>query len=100
LMLIISKKFYFVAYEKLRILKIITIGMTIYLIGTLISFDSIILSISFKIVLLISFPFLLYFLNFFRATELAGYRKIISETLNSKRRLLHGEKKEEKKTNL
>jgi len=100
LMLIISKKFYSVAYEKLRILKIISIGMTIYLIGTLISFDSIILSIFFKIVLLISFPFLLYLLNFFRATELAGYRKIISETLNSKRRLLHGEKKEEKKTNL
>lgn len=86
LMLIISRKYYPIQYEKLRIVKIISVGTILYLINNLILFDSLILSIIFKTLLLILFPVVLYFLNFFRSTELIGYRKIISDTFNFKRR--------------
>lgn len=74
-----SKKLYPVRYEKVRIVKIVAIGSLIFLIGVIVSFESTILSVIFKLLLIACYPALLYIFKFFRATELAGYRKIISD---------------------
>ena len=86
LMYWISGKFYTIKYEKNRILKIIFIGTILFVFSNIISVDSMVFSIAIKILLLIFYPVLLYFFNFFRPTELAGYRKLISDSFNSRRR--------------
>ncbi len=86
LMYWISGRIYPISYEKIRILKIVSIGFILYFIGNLISVDSITFSIVIKLSLLFLYPVLLYAFNFFRPTELAGYRKIILDTFNNKRR--------------
>jgi len=86
LMYWISGKMYPIAYEKTRILKIIIIGGLLYLAGSIISVDSLLFSMMFKILLLILYPTLLYIFKFFRPTELAGYRKIVSDTFKFQRR--------------
>lgn len=88
-----SGKIYPIIYEKIRILTIISIGAIIYLVGVTISVRSWVLLITIKIFLLILYPVLLYISNFFRPTELAGYRKLISDTFNRKRRQLNGKEK-------
>lgn len=86
LMYWVSRRIYPIAYEKIRVLKIVMIGIFLFFGGNLIPVNSMIFSITLKILLLISFPFLLYAINFFRSTELVGYRKIILDIFNSKRR--------------
>jgi len=85
LMYRVSGRIYPIGYEKIRILKIISVGLILYLIGNFISVNSLMLSIMIKILLLLSFPIFLYILNFFRSTELSGYRKIILDLLNKGR---------------
>jgi len=85
-MYFVSQRLHFVQYEWHRIFKIIIIGLMLYLLGAWLSFESTIISIIAKLMLIICYPVLLYLLKFFRSTEIAGYKKIILETINRGRR--------------
>ena len=86
LMYWISGKFYTIKYEKIRILKIIIIGTVLFFISYVISVDSVVFSIVIKLLLLVCYPVLLYLFNFFRPTELAGYRKLFLDSFYRERR--------------
>ncbi len=85
-MYFVSQRLHFVPYEWLRIVKIVIIGAALYLLGNWLSFESTIVSLIVKLMLVLSYPIILYLFKFFRATEIAGYQKIITETINRVRR--------------
>lgn len=86
LMYFVSSRLHRVNYEKARIVKIIGVGALLYLLGSFIPITSMHFKIVFKLILLMSYPLLLYFMNFFRETEIAGYKKLIQEAFNRKGR--------------
>jgi len=86
LMYFFSNRLYKVHYEKVRILKIIGIGIFLYCLGISVAFHSVFLTIMMKVFILFCYPFFLYLLNFFRSTEIAGYKKIVKEAFNRKGR--------------
>ncbi|MFZ5516981.1 MAG: lipopolysaccharide biosynthesis protein [Candidatus Zhuqueibacterota bacterium] len=90
-MYIVSSRLYRVNYEKARIVKIVTVGIALYLIGTFVPESPLGMSIILKVGLLISYPILLYTMKFFRHTEIAGYKKLIQEVINRKGRSIHGQ---------
>jgi predicted membrane-bound mannosyltransferase len=90
-MYIVSSRLYRVNYEKARIVKIVTVGVALYLIGTFVPESPLGVSIILKVGILISYPILLYTMKFFRHTEIAGYKKLIKEVINRKGRSIHGQ---------
>lgn len=85
-MCFVSQRLHFVPYEWQRILKIVAIGSLLYVLGSWISFESTLVALIVKFMLILCYPVLLYWFKFFRATEIAGYKKIILETINRGRR--------------
>ncbi|MBC8182064.1 oligosaccharide flippase family protein [candidate division KSB1 bacterium] len=77
LMYFISKKLYPVSYEKKRLLKIFSLGCVIFIIGYTVSFESTLINVTFKILVIICYPVGLYLMKFFRSTEIAAGKKII-----------------------
>lgn len=86
IMYVVSQRLHFVPYEWPRITKIIIIGAGLYLLGNWLTVESTVLSLVVKLILVLSYPVILYRFKFFRATELAGYHKIITETIHRVRR--------------
>ena len=68
--LIINKKLYPVQYEWNRILKIAISSGIVYCLSLIIIWDNILLSIFFKLLILLIFPIIIYFSGFFTDTEL------------------------------
>lgn len=77
---LISTKYYYISYEFNRILKLAAVGILIYLLSNLVVTSSILYSILLKGMLIISFPLLLHFLNFYNPEE----RNMIKEFINVK----------------
>jgi len=71
-----SKDLYYIPFESLKILKVLVVGMVIYLVSLLSSDDNLLISFPFKIALLLSFPISLYFLKFFEPIELMRIKNI------------------------
>lgn len=61
----ISNKLYYIRYEIFRVLKIFLTAIGLYLFSLIITLDSILFSILLKGLLLLSFPVVLYFTNFY-----------------------------------
>lgn len=74
-----SQKFYKINYEIPKIIKILVVAIVLYFASLITNYTNIILGVAIKIGLLASFPFLLYFWNFFERIELLrikqGYKK-------------------------
>jgi O-antigen/teichoic acid export membrane protein len=86
LMYFTAQKLYPIKYEKMRLLKILTAGVFIYTISHLIQIDSIWLSVILKMLLIASFPLLLYVLRFFLQQEIDAVKAQFGRFFYLKRR--------------
>ncbi len=66
----VSLKLYPINYEYKRLWKIVIVGLSIYLLSLLTVSSRLFLSLSIKTIILISYPFILFFLGFFEKREL------------------------------
>jgi O-antigen/teichoic acid export membrane protein len=79
----ISKKIYPIEYEWIRLIKIFLISLFIFIICLLISIDSVIISGFIKTILIIvSYPSLLYIFRFFRKDEKEKIKQLIKDNLH------------------
>jgi len=65
-----SQKYYYIPYEVGKIIKMITIGLLIILIAIPVNDLNLLYRLIIKTVLIFSYPFLLYFFNFYEKVEL------------------------------
>jgi len=65
-----SNRLYKISYENLKIVKLIVVSTGLYMCSLIVSDVGWFLSILFKLILLIVFPFLLYFLKFYEPVEI------------------------------
>jgi O-antigen/teichoic acid export membrane protein len=72
----ISLHFYPISYEKLRILKIILTGFLLYCPLFFTHFGSTVESVGIKLILLFSYPFILYLMRFYKEDELKKIKEI------------------------
>jgi len=77
LMYFISKKLYSITYETKRLLKIVALGSIIFIFGYMISFESILINVLYKILIIVCYPVGLYLMKFFRTTEIEAMKKIL-----------------------
>ncbi len=66
----IAQRYYFIPYEINKVIKIIVVGLGIVGIAFLFTIDNLFLSLSLKMLLTLSFPIILYYLNFFEDVEI------------------------------
>ena len=71
-----SNKFYRIDYEITKILKMLIVSILLYLISLLTNDIIMYIAIIIKLLLIISFPFILYFLKFYEDIELITIKKI------------------------
>jgi len=76
-----ANKKYFIPYEWKRIFVLITMAVFVVVIGYEISYFVLWLRIVIKTVLLISFPFILYFLGFYDKIEIESIKAVIAKML-------------------
>ncbi len=79
---VVNLHFWYIPYEYKRLLKIIIIWIGTYGIGFIIELPTIWLNLTFKLVLLLLFPLILYFLHFFEPQEIKAIKKIVNSELN------------------
>jgi O-antigen/teichoic acid export membrane protein len=72
-----AQKYYRIPYEMGKVFKMILVAGLLYGIASLITFDSIFLLIGFKLLLILCFPFLLYFWKFYEDIELTTIKRIL-----------------------
>jgi O-antigen/teichoic acid export membrane protein len=72
----ISNRVYRVEYEAKRIFRVLFLAIGIYVLGSLIAFDSVYLAIAVKVVLLASLPLLLWLLRMLHPDEIAGLLRV------------------------
>ena len=65
-----SNRLYQIAYEKLKIVKLIAVSVGLYGCSLIASDMALLVTILYKLTLLIVFPFLLYFIKFYEAVEI------------------------------
>ena len=63
---LLSEKFYPVHYEMGKTFVVFLVGSSIYFIATYFTWDNLLISLAFKLFLCLTFPFLLYLLNFLK----------------------------------
>jgi O-antigen/teichoic acid export membrane protein len=71
-----SQKYYFIPYEKNKIVKIFLTGTLLTILAMLANFLPILPAIGIKLILLIIFPIILYFWNFYEDIELLRMKEI------------------------
>ena len=81
----ISQKLYYIPFELLKITKTIIIAMLLYFISLLFSDLNIFFRIIIKMILIISFPFILYFSKFFEPIEILRIQQTWKKWRNPKR---------------
>ncbi len=79
---IYGQRFFYVAYEKGRILKLVLVTALVYGFSYLIRVDSIVLRLVLKLAWVLSFPFLLLSIRFFSAGEMQKGRTFLNKTKN------------------
>jgi len=72
-----SQRFYKINYEIGKITAIIAIGISLYFISLLFNNINIILAIFLKLVLILLFPLILYFFNFYEKIEIQRVKEFI-----------------------
>jgi O-antigen/teichoic acid export membrane protein len=72
-----SLKFYSVAYEWNRIFKLSVVAIVLFWIGSLIHTGVLIINIILKLIVVIIFPVILYFLKFYSDDEVAGMQVVL-----------------------
>ena len=65
-----AQKFYPIQYELFKVLKILIVGILIYLLSTLTNDLNLVMRLTIKSALLVSFPFVLFLLRFYEKIEL------------------------------
>lgn len=65
-----SQKFYYIPFEIIKIVKMILVGITLIVVSLFVEESSLLIRIVIKLVLIIAFPIILYFLNFYEDIEL------------------------------
>jgi O-antigen/teichoic acid export membrane protein len=81
LMFLYNQKLMRLNYEWKRILKLLSATGVIFFIGYFIRFDNLILSIVFKIIIILLFPILLYLLRFYTNGEIQKIKEIFKSVL-------------------
>ena len=79
-----AQKHYFIPYEMIKIIKMIIIGIILFVISLLTNDFNLLFRLSLKIMLVISFPILLYYWNFYEAIELIKLKQIWDKWHNPK----------------
>jgi len=82
LSLIISNKYYRIEFEKFRLTLLFVIGMILFLISSLIKIENLLLDISFKLLLILIFPLVLFFTSFYQFNEIRIIIAIIKKWKN------------------
>jgi len=72
-----SQRYFPIRYDFTRISKIATTSVAIYVLTLFLPVGNAGLSVAFRCLLLMSYPFLLYVLRFFRETEIQSFRKLL-----------------------
>lgn len=80
-----SQKLYNIPFEIVKIIKLFIVGFILYGISILIGNLNIYLSISIKLLLIISFPFLLYIIRFYEPIEIESIRRFYKKWSNIKK---------------
>lgn len=75
-----AKKHYFIPFELKKIVMLILLGIVLYLISLLVDDAHLIIRFSTKIILIVLFPFLLYYFNFYEPVELKTFTKLLRKT--------------------
>ena len=78
---VISSKIYYLKYQYLRIFKLFAAAAIIYLLAYYIKIDSLVVSVSIKILLLVSYPFILYIMGFYISEEINKLKVIYSKII-------------------
>jgi O-antigen/teichoic acid export membrane protein len=81
----ISQKTYYIPYENLKLVKMILLGALLWLISWTLNDINLLLRIPLKLSLIISFPFVLYFLKFYEEAEVIAIRNGWQKWKNPKR---------------
>jgi len=81
----IANRFYKIPYENLKLLKMLILAIVLFFLSTLLANLQILPRISLKIAILISFPFLLYFLKFYEEIEIDTIKKIFFKFVKTER---------------
>ena len=79
-----AQKVYHISYEIKKIVTMIILGVVLYAISLLVGDLTLILRVSIKLILIISFPFLLYFTNFYEEIELLRIKQSWQKWRNPK----------------
>ncbi|RLC53874.1 MAG: hypothetical protein DRH79_02385 [Candidatus Cloacimonadota bacterium] len=77
LIYIYAQKYYPIPYEIGKVFKMVFVAAVLFAITAFIPYKTIIMQISIKMLLLISFPFILYFLKFYEDIELSTIKRIV-----------------------
>lgn len=75
----LSNRFYKIPYENLKLVKMLATAIFLFLVSMLLHGAELWLSIFFKTILFISFPIMLYFMNFYEHIELQRIREIANK---------------------
>ncbi|MCK4339519.1 MAG: polysaccharide biosynthesis C-terminal domain-containing protein, partial [Candidatus Cloacimonetes bacterium] len=66
----VANRFYKIPYENMKLLKMLVLAIVLFFLSTLTADFNILSRILIKITIIISFPFILYFFNFYEQIEI------------------------------
>lgn len=81
----LADKFFPIPYEGMKILRLFFLGIALYLLAFLIPFENIMVTFALKMMLVLSFPFILVPLNFYEKIELEILTKILKNPFSIKK---------------
>lgn len=81
----IANRFYKIPYENLKLLKMLILAVALFFLSTLLANLQILPRILLKILILISFPIILYFLKFYEEIEVKTIKKIFLKIIKTGR---------------
>ncbi len=78
---IVSQRLYYIRYDFMRILKLLMAVAILYLLGSILSTENLLLDMLIKCAVILSCPVFLYYINFFDSKEIAFIRKSLTAKL-------------------
>ncbi|MDA3780918.1 MAG: polysaccharide biosynthesis C-terminal domain-containing protein, partial [Bacteroidales bacterium] len=79
-----AQKYYFIPYELKKVFLVLFVGIILFCLSKLTVVFNIYIAASIKLVLLFTFPFILYLFNFYEAVEIASIKGFYKKWKNSK----------------
>jgi O-antigen/teichoic acid export membrane protein len=79
---ILADKFYEVPYESMKIFKLFLVGIILFVLSEKLHFGGLIFILAIKLIIVISFPFIMYFLNFYEKIELVTIKLSLGKLKN------------------